>query len=74
MIEKEIIELFLNKKIVFIWKSGDKTYTSSGFLKRVTDSSIVIEFYNKPQTYSLDSIITVREFEEKPHKSYGERE
>lgn len=65
MVEKEIVDLFLNKKIVFKWSINNKTFESVGFLKKVSSTSIIIEFRNKLQVYSLASIITIREFEEK---------
>ena len=65
MVEKELAELFLNKKIVFKWQSDNRVFESTGSLKKVTDSSIVIDFFGKLQVYSLNSIIVIREFEEK---------
>ena len=64
--EKEVVELFLNKKVVFRYCSTDnKIFENVGFLKKVTDTSIVVDFFGQLQAYSLVSITFMREFQEK---------
>ena len=61
MLEREQIEQFLNKKIIFSWTNEDKQTFSKGVLKSVTDKSIAIIFNDKTQLFSLESLITMRE-------------
>lgn len=61
MIEKELAEMFLEMNVSFCWKLNGKETISSGYLKTVSDNAIVIEFYNRPQVYSLECLIWLRE-------------
>lgn len=62
MLEKETVEKFLGKKILFSWMgNNNRTVFSSGVLKEVKSDCIIIDFYGKTQVYSLDSLISIRE-------------
>ena len=62
MIEKETVERFLNKTILFSWSgNNDRVIFSTGFLKMVTSDSIIIDFRGQEQVYSLDSLKSIRE-------------
>lgn len=71
MIEKELLNKFLDKKIVFCWQNNQQKMFSVGILREVTDSSILIDFKGTAQVYDLDSIISVKEYI--PRGLYHER-
>lgn len=63
MIDRDTVELFLDKRIIFAWVNQDKRIFSSGVLKKVNANSMIIDFHGKTQAYSLESIISIREEE-----------
>ena len=64
MLEKELVERFLGKNISFLWTTTDgrKLY-SKGWLTKVTNSSVIIEFKGKEQIYSLECLVNMREID-----------
>jgi len=59
MIAPQTAKRFLDQKIVF---SQEGQLPRCGILKEVTTDSIIIDFYGRTQVYSLDSIISMREY------------
>lgn len=62
MIDKEAVETFVGKSINFCWMLNGKETRSSGFLIKVTPSSIIIDFNGKTQIYSLECLLWLREY------------
>lgn len=61
MVEKETVELFLNKLVRIERIIGGQRDFSRGKLIKVTDTDLVLNFNGDLQAYSLDSIISIRE-------------
>jgi len=64
MIDKESIEQFLDKEVSFSWLLNDKTVISKGKIIKVTDRTVTVMHKDQLQVYSLDSLISIREYDE----------
>jgi hypothetical protein len=72
MIEKPLIEKFVGKKITFAWLNNDKRLFSTGILKSVGNSCILVEYQGRLQVYDLNALISVREGNENRRASSGD--
>jgi ferredoxin-fold anticodon binding domain-containing protein len=67
--EKEILERFIEKKIVFRKSNSDINFI--GILKEVTDSSIILDFHGGLQAHIISDIVEMREAYNDREGNYG---
>lgn len=61
MMEKEIIERFLNKFVGVVRSDNGNDFFSKGRLTEITKETIIIEFRKQIQAINIDSIVNIRE-------------
>jgi len=64
MIDKNFVEQFLDKEVSFTWLLNDKTVISKGKIIKVSSKAVTIMYKEQLQVYSLDSLISIREYDE----------
>ena len=66
MMEREVVERFLNKYIGVVRSDNGTDFFSKGKFVEITKESIIIEFRGQIQAISINSIINIREIEGEP--------
>lgn len=61
MMEKEIIERFLNKFVGVVRSDNGSDFFSKGRLTEITKETIIIEFRGQIQAININSIVNIRE-------------
>jgi hypothetical protein len=68
MIEREMCEMFLGKRVALLFRDTGKDILRRGKLLKVTDSTVLLDFNGVLQAYAIESIIHIREHEDVPIK------